>query len=114
LQVRRSSDEVQTIIMDADSAGPAIGIIPNAQFKTTEMKLAPGDCLLFYTDGIIEVAAGDGSQFGIKGLRESVRCNLEQPTESLLDAIVSDVYKFGDSTVLRDDACLVAAELSAN
>jgi serine phosphatase RsbU (regulator of sigma subunit) len=114
LQVRRSSNEVQTIIMGADSAGPAIGIIPNAQFKTTEMKLAPGDFLLFYTDGIIEVQARDGSQFGVKGLRESVRSNLDQPTESLLDAIVSDVYKFGDSTVLTDDACLVAAELSAN
>jgi PAS domain S-box-containing protein len=114
LQVRRSSNEVQTIMMGADSAGPAIGIIPNAQFKTTEMKLAPGDFLLFYTDGIIEVQAGDGSQFGVNGLRESVRSNLDQPTESLLDAIVSDVYKFGDSTVLTDDACLVAAELSAN
>ena len=114
LQVRRSSGEVQTIIMGADSAGPAIGIIPNAQFKTTEAKLAPGDCLLFYTDGIIEVEASNGSQFGIEGLRESVRSNLDQPTESLLDAIVSDVYKFGDSTVLTDDACLVAAELSVN
>jgi len=114
LQVRRSSDQVQTIIMGADSAGPAIGIIRNAQFKTTEMKLAPGDFLLFYTDGIIEVQAGDGSEFGVKGLRESVRSNLDQPMESLLDAIVSDVYKFGDSRVLTDDACLVAAELSAN
>jgi sigma-B regulation protein RsbU (phosphoserine phosphatase) len=114
LQVRRSSGEVQTIMMGADSAGPAIGIIRNAQFGTTEMKLAPGDFLLFYTDGIIEVQAGDGSQFGVKGLRESVRSNLDQTTESLLDAIVSDVYKFGDSTVLMDDACLVAAELSAN
>ena len=59
--------------MGAASAGPAIGIIPNAQFKTTEMKLVPRDFLLFYTDGIIEVQAGDGSQFGVKGLRESVR-----------------------------------------
>ena len=111
LQVSRSSGEVRTIIMGADSVGPAIGIIPNAQFKTTEAKLAPGDLLLFYTDGIIEVETSNGSQFGIEGLRESVRSNLEQPTESLLDAIVSDVYKFGDSTVLTDDACLVAAEL---
>jgi serine phosphatase RsbU (regulator of sigma subunit) len=54
LQVRRSSGEVQAIAVGADSAGPAIGIIPNAHFKTTEAKLAPGDCLLFYTDGIIE------------------------------------------------------------
>src|SRR4029077_12178857 len=111
LQVRRRSSEVQTIIMGADSAGPAIGIIPNAQFKTTEMKLAPGDCLLFYTDGIIEFETRDGSQFGIEGLQQSVRAHLNEPTESLLDALVSDVCKFGDSTVLTDDACLVAAEL---
>jgi phosphoserine phosphatase RsbU/P len=112
VRARRSSGEVETIVSGGDSAGPAIGIIPNAQFKTTDGKVGPGDFLLFFTDGIIEVEASDGSQFGVDGLRESVRSNLNQPTESLLDAIVSDVYKFGDSTVLMDDACLVAAELS--
>ena len=87
------------------------GIIQNVQFKTTEAKLTPGDLLLFYTDGIIEVEASDGRQFGIEGLRESVLSNLDQPTESLLDAIVSDACKFGDSAGLTDDVCLVAAEL---
>ena len=111
LHARRSSGEVETMVVGGNSPGPAIGIIPNAQFKTTEAKLAPGGLLLFYTDGIIEVEASDGSQFGIEGLRESVRANLRQSAESLLDAIVSDVYKFGDSSVLTDDACLVAAEL---
>ena len=111
LQVRRSSGEVKTIIMDANSAGPAIGIIPNAPFNTTESNIAPGDFLLFFTDGIIEVEASDGSQFGIEGLQQSVRAHLNESTESLLDAVVSDVYKFGDSTVLTDDACLVTAEL---
>jgi serine phosphatase RsbU (regulator of sigma subunit) len=114
LHARRSSGEVQTIAFGKDSAGPAIGIIPNAHFKTTEANLAPGDFLLFFTDGIIEVETRDGSQFGIEGLRQSIRSHLDQSTESLLDAIVSDVYKFGDSTVLTDDACLVAAELPAD
>jgi serine phosphatase RsbU (regulator of sigma subunit) len=114
LQMRRDSSEVQTIVVGADSAGPAIGIISNAQFKTTETKLVPGDCLLFYTDGIIEVEASDGSQFGIDGLRESVCSKLNQSPEALLDTIVSDVYKFGDSLALTDDACLVAAELSVS
>jgi serine phosphatase RsbU (regulator of sigma subunit) len=111
LRARRSSGEVQSLIVGGDAAGPAIGITPNAPFKTTEAMLEAGDFLLFFTDGIIEVEARDGSQFGIEGLRESVRSNLDQPTESLLDAVVSDVYKFGDSTVLTDDACLVAAEV---
>ncbi len=52
-----------------------------------------------------------GSDFGIEGLRQSIRSNLDQPIESLLEAIIGDVYKVADSTVLTDDACLVAAEL---
>ena len=52
-----------------------------------------------------------GGDFGIKGLRQSIRSNLNQPTESLLEAIIGDVYNFAGSTVLTDDACLVAAEL---
>ena len=111
LRARRSSGEVQSMIIGGDSAGPAIGIIPNTPFKTTEAGLEAGDFLLFFTDGIIEVESSDGSQFGIEGLRESVRSNLDQPTESLLDAVVSDVYKFGYSTALTDDACLVTAEV---
>jgi len=113
LQARRGSGEVQTITNGGDSTGPAIGIIPDAQFKTMEAKLAPGDFLLFYTDGIIEVEASDGTQFGMQGLQQSVASNLDQPTESLLEGIIRDVYTFADSTVLADDACLVAAELQA-
>jgi sigma-B regulation protein RsbU (phosphoserine phosphatase) len=93
------------------SAGPAIGLIPNAQFKTSKAKLAPGDFLLFFTDGIVEAENKAGRDFGIEGLRQSIRSHLDQPTQSLLKAIIGNVYKFADSTVLTDDACLVAAEL---
>jgi len=111
LHARRSSREVQTIMLGGDPAVPAIGIIPNAQFKTTEAELAPGDFLLFFTDGIIEVESKDGNDLGIEGLRQSVRSHLDEPGESLLDSIISDVHKFADSIVLPDDACLVTAEL---
>jgi serine phosphatase RsbU (regulator of sigma subunit) len=111
LHARRSSGEVQTITLGGDSAGPAIGIIPNTQFKTTEARLASGDCLLFFTDGIIEAESRDGSLFGVESLQQSVRSHLNEPTDSLLGAIISAIYKFAASTVLTDDACLIAAEL---
>ena len=57
LHARRTTGEVQTAACSKGSTGPAMGLIPNAQFKTTEAKLAPGDFLLFFTDGIIEVEA---------------------------------------------------------
>jgi sigma-B regulation protein RsbU (phosphoserine phosphatase) len=111
LLVQRRASEVRTVASGEGSSGPAMGLIPDARFKTTEAKLASGDLLLFFTDGVVEVENKAGSDFGIEGLRQSIRSNLDQPTESLLQAIIRDVYKFADSTVLTDDACLVAAEL---
>jgi sigma-B regulation protein RsbU (phosphoserine phosphatase) len=111
LHARRTIGEVGTVASGEGSSGPAMGLIPNAQFKTTQAQLVPGDFLLFFTDGIIEVEDKESRDFGIEGLRQSIRSNLNQPTESLLRAIISDVYNFAGSTVLTDDACLVIAEL---
>jgi phosphoserine phosphatase RsbU/P len=111
LHVRRTASEVGAVASGEGSGGPAMGLIPNAQFKTSEAKLAPGDFLLFFTDGIIEVEDEGGRDFGIEGLRQSIRSNLNQPTEFLLEAIISNVHNFAGSTVLTDDACLVVAEL---
>ena len=109
--VRRTAGEIEAVASGEGSSGPAMGLIPNAQFKTSEAKLASGDFLLFFTDGVIEVEDRAGRDFGIEGLRQSIGSKLNQSTESLLDAIISDVYNFGGSTVLTDDACLVVAEL---
>jgi phosphoserine phosphatase RsbU/P len=111
LHVRRMAGEVGVVASGEGSSGPAMGLIPNAQFKTSEAKLSPGDFLLFFTDGVVEVEDKEGRDFGIEGLRESIRSNLDQSAESLLEAIIRDVYNFAGSTVLTDDACLVIAEL---
>jgi serine phosphatase RsbU (regulator of sigma subunit) len=111
LLARRTAGEVGTVASGAGSSGPAMGLIPNARFKTSETKLAPGDFLLFFTDGVVEIENREGRDFGVEGLRKSIRSNLDQPTESLLKATISDVYDFAGSTVLTDDACLVVAEL---
>jgi phosphoserine phosphatase RsbU/P len=111
MRVRRTAGEVQTVACGEGCSGPAMGLIPNARFNTTQAELAPGDFLLFFTDGVVEVENKAGHDFGVEGLRQSIRSNLNQPTESLLEAIIGDVYNFAGSTVLSDDACLVAAEL---
>ena len=114
LHVRRTAGEVGTVASGEGSGGPAMGLIPDAQFKTSEAKFVPGDFLLFFTDGVIEVEDKGGRDFGLEGLRQTVRSNVDQPSESLLEAIISDVYNFAGSRVLTDDACLVVAELQSN
>jgi serine phosphatase RsbU (regulator of sigma subunit) len=111
LHVRRGTGEVEAVAFGQGTSGPAMGLIPNAQFKTVETKVAPGEFLLFFTDGVIEVEDKNGRDFGVEGLRQSIRSNLRQPGESVLEAIITDVYNFGGSKILIDDACLVIAEL---
>ena len=111
LHVRRMKGEVEAVAFRQGSSGPAMGLISDAQFKTVETKLAQGDFLLFFTDGVIEVEDKEGRDFGIEGLEQSIRSNLHQPGESLLEAVISDVYNFAGSKILTDDACLVVAQL---
>ena len=110
LHLRRTTGEVNAAFGHG-CGGPAVGLIPDVQFKTTDVKLAPGDFLLFFTDGIIEVESKQGSYFGVEGLQNSVRSNLEQPAESLLQNIIEDACRFAGSDVFADDVCLVTAEL---
>jgi serine phosphatase RsbU (regulator of sigma subunit) len=110
LHVRRTTGEVNAAFGHG-CGGPAMGLIPDVQFKTADVKLASADFLLFFTDGIIEVESKQGSYFGVEGLQNSVRSNLEQPAESLLQNIIEDACRFAGSDVFADDVCLVTAEL---
>ena len=71
LHVRRMKGEVEAVAFRQGSSGPAMGLISDAQFKTVETKLAQGDFLLFFTDGVIEVEDKKGRDFGIEGLEQS-------------------------------------------
>ncbi|MCW2542892.1 MAG: protein serine/threonine phosphatase [Frankiales bacterium] len=42
-----------------EANGPALGLVPSARFPSTGGVLRPGDALLLYTDGLVEVPGRD-------------------------------------------------------
>ncbi len=48
--------------------GMPIGLIPDAEYSSFTVNLAPGDRLLFYSDGITECPTSDAGQLGEDGL----------------------------------------------
>ena len=111
LHVRRNADEVHFASAADDAAGPALGLFPGAQFGTTTTQLSPGDLVLLFTDGIIEAENAAGSEWGLAGLKQTVRANLPAPGSTLLSFLLARAQAFTGTNEFVDDICLAAVEL---
>ncbi|MFO0963502.1 MAG: PP2C family protein-serine/threonine phosphatase [Phycisphaerales bacterium] len=105
--VRRADGRVEAI----DSGAPALGMLPNdlLEAQESECTLAPGDHLLLYTDGAIEIWDARRVQWGVDGLRAAVACagaGAGDPA-SLVDAVVRAVEAYRDGP--SDDDTLVVS-----
>jgi sigma-B regulation protein RsbU (phosphoserine phosphatase) len=88
--------------------GRILGIGSQLHLRAVTVDLAPGDALLFYTDGVPE-AQGSGQFYGDDRLRKLV----EQPHESadaLVSAVLDDVLCYQDGRA-RDDTALLAVRV---
>ena len=89
-----------------DPTGPAIGILPDAEFEIERARLEPGDLLMMFTDGTTDALNPDKEPFSEQRLFSL----LQRPTPSvavLLDRIVArlrahiaDADQFDDITLL--------------
>ena len=76
-----------------------------------EQTLQPGDRVLFYTDGITEARASDGSFFGSDRLADLlVRASLENlPVQETVRHLADSIISFSD-VGLSDDATMLLME----
>ncbi|WP_161634916.1 GAF domain-containing SpoIIE family protein phosphatase [Leptolyngbya sp. Heron Island J] len=95
-----------TIKAHLGSTGPAVGMMPNMEFKIEQVQLCPGDSLFTYTDGVPEAHAPSGEMFSDERILEL----LAHPTDSITDTIdriekavrhhISTAPQFDDITML--------------
>lgn len=52
-----------------DGSGPPAGVLPGATFQENRLRLAPGDRLVLYTDGLVEALDPDAETAGMEKLR---------------------------------------------
>jgi sigma-B regulation protein RsbU (phosphoserine phosphatase) len=112
LLLRRSDGRVERCA-SAEGPGPALGLIPEFVYGTTDHRLAAGDALLLLTDGLFEVEDAGGEEFGQARVQNAAADRLTQPTAQLLDGLLAEVKAFrpaGAADSLPDDVCLVAVD----
>jgi sigma-B regulation protein RsbU (phosphoserine phosphatase) len=82
-----------------------VGVLETVVFRDRVLRLATGDVLTMFTDGVTE-ARREGALYGDERLRACVE-RTEPSASGIVDAILEDVVAFqrGD---LRDDVALVS------
>ena len=58
-------------VTDLEKGGLVLGVDPEAEYEVGTVKLQEGDCLLFYTDGLIDAANFDGELWGKERMLEA-------------------------------------------
>ncbi len=85
------------------SGGPAMGPDISAEYTPQELRLAPGDDIVFYTDGITEAFDTDGQAFGELRLLDTVSANKDKDAAGISTAILDDVADFVGAAPQSDD-----------
>lgn len=86
--------------------GPAVGMLPNMDFKTEWVVLKPGDSLLLYTDGVTDALNLSNEQFSEERLIETasqssgMAATLLHNIVSALDTHIASREQFDDITLL--------------
>lgn len=86
--------------------GPVLGIFDDAIYGTATVRMAPGDRLILYTDGITEAMNADGDEFGEDRLIDSAIAHRADGADVLRALISEELAAFADAG-FHDDATLI-------
>lgn len=81
--------------------GCPLGLM-ESEYSEIELVLRPKDCVLIYSDGVVEASNSKGEEYGISRLEQS----LERPNASA-HSILADVQQFARGGTLTDDATAI-------
>ena len=88
--------------------GTLVGVYPDPHLTELEVRLAPGDSLLLYTDGVTEARSPDGF-YGPDRLVDLLASFRDASPDVIADGILDAVSDFQDGR-LRDDVALLVAQ----
>jgi serine phosphatase RsbU (regulator of sigma subunit) len=99
----QNSHAVQTL----GKTGMALGVTEDAAWTQGRVQLAPGDMLVFYTDGVTEAQNWQGAFFGEGRLIEIAQAKLGSPAQDVQDALILGIDDFVGDAPQFDDITLM-------
>jgi sigma-B regulation protein RsbU (phosphoserine phosphatase) len=97
-----------------DSSCPPIGLSPNENCELASAELAPGDVLVFYTDGVTEAENLLAEEFGMGRLSAILQRSSSLSAKGLMDDIFSSAANFSKDVGFGDDVTILVVKCNFN
>ena len=101
-RVRRLDGRVEPI---AGDASPPLGILEHLKTVGASGQLQPGECMVLYTDGVIEAFDSQQNLFGVERLDHAI-ASAEPNPEAITHSIRTAVGEFSEEQIV-DDRCVL-------
>ena len=95
-------------IRDLEKGGLVLGVERQVEYEIGTLGLRDGDCLLFYTDGLIDAANFDGEFWGRERMLVSAKEFASEPAEIMVKDILRYRRRFVGLARQIDDTSIVA------
>jgi serine phosphatase RsbU (regulator of sigma subunit)/anti-sigma regulatory factor (Ser/Thr protein kinase) len=96
-------------VIELRATGMPLGLLSGMDYPEHEAVIAPGECVLLYSDGLIEAHDREGRMFGFPRLRELMAT--ERSGRDLLHHLLAELHTFvGRGWEQEDDITLVALQ----
>lgn len=94
-------------ITELDKGGFVLGVEAYAEYEFETLRLRDGDCLLFYTDGLIDAANFDGQFWGRQSLLETAKKFAALGAEQMVKNILGYRRRFVGLAGQVDDTSII-------
>jgi serine phosphatase RsbU (regulator of sigma subunit) len=90
-----------------------LGILEEVDYQETQIQLAPGDKLVFYTDGIVEAMNRNSEMFGFERLQDIIQSSRLSTADGLLKEIVEGVNAFAEGAPQHDYITVIVLNVAS-
>jgi hypothetical protein len=84
-----------------------LGLVGAADYDHFDIELSPGDCLVTYTDALIESRDADGEMLGEDGVLRIMRLLGDVPPDRLTEALLSEIATRYPENLSGDDVTVL-------
>jgi len=100
-------------MMRLTSTGAPLGLLPpGLPYDETPFTIEPGDCVLLYSDGVVDAQNAAGEEFGDERLLAHVRASFDQPAAVIVERVIAEIDRFAGDTPQFDDITMLALRRS--